>query len=381
MESASTRDRVAHHSHLWVLPVAGAGALALGSLTLVHGLRVDLIRYLPIASILVGGAALVGAYASHPWHRRGTRATGPSSAAGALPVAVPADHGASVLEGPEVGPSSGLGRAAVHAVAHVGDELWRRWATPRSSSLGAQLVGPVPVTAYAAPPEGATNPVSDRDRDIVFLPEPGEVVPSDRPSAVTVRAPAARFRAGDPFVSLSKPAAGGTDASRMVPFTEEDLDRMFPLDPSASALGPSTLTARASSPPRPTTAAVARPVPMVPLGEAGPLSSGPVGLLPTLDEYDHATNLADLGPFDPGAGRLPSGLPGRSDPRPANDGPPNAVARLCHGCARRLSDFRTWAECAGCRKPLCRLCLTLSFVSGTMGSCSDCSGVHTGSGS
>lgn len=372
MFSTEARDRVAHHSHLWVLPVAGSLAVAIGALALVPGVREELLRYLPLTLLAVGSVALLGAYASHPWHRGASG--GPSEPRAAVgdsaPMPVPAASVSRRSDTVDSGPTSGLGRAAVSAVAHVGDELWRRWSTPRMSSLGAQLVGPVPATAYTPPRDRAVVPFPYRDRDILFLPDPP--TPPARAAPVAPPPPAAPTR----VAVRAAPPAAPMPLENNHPFSDDDLDRLFPLDlprpsPAAGVPAPSYPSGRTLS------ADPDEELSVVPMGDVGPLSTGPVGLLPTLDEYDHPTGFGRTLGVSPAIGRIPAraSSPSRGLGEPSHPVP----ERICSDCARRLSDFRSWGECPGCRQPICRLCLSLSFVTGAMGACSECARVRPGS--
>ena len=314
-------ERVAHHTHLYVLPAAGAASLALGGLA-VAGIGSEISPILPIALLAAGASSLVGSSASYlcmPRSPKTERLDATPSPAFSPPEAstrppVPesrrAAHPASHLR-----PHSGIGRASLAELAHIEDELWKRWASPPSVSLGATLVGPVSETAYSPSRAGAYAPYADRDRDIVVLPGSSGATRAD--------------------ISISPARASPT------------------LSPQEA---------------------------MTPRGFAGlasPLVSGRTGELFDMDSLDHPAYLASINPILP---RLKdSDLEGRKAAgRSQNLTNSRAATRggICSECSRRLLDFRAWVQCRACRKPLCRECLQESFATEDGGSCSDCRTSH-----
>lgn len=328
MHPSLTWENVAHHSHLYVLPTAGAGALVVGALTLL-GTRPDFAEYLPFALTLLGATALLGSFASYmclPWSTlrndrdASARHSGSSPREGVVPTT-----GSSVTDRHPSGESrrsAGLGRAAVAQAARLWDEPWHQWSTPRSVPLGAPLVGPVPATAYSAPKSGGDALFPERDRDLFFLQKDGRLSRKDGPAAAS------------PSRAPSRPAAP-------VP------------------------------PPRPPEPPVERS-PAFFSANVGSFLSGPAGILPTLDSLDHPALLESINPILPRLAQTrPKSNPVRTDGE-SRPPPRGRVRRFCSDCSQHLEDFQTWVECRACRKPLCRKCLHHSFSRGDEGSCSDC---------
>ncbi len=411
-----TVETVARHSHRYVLPLAGAAALVLGTLSLVVE-RPEIARYLPFALLGVGVAAVIAAFAAIPGHRArvegGVRSAGHDGLAIAAnriegirsptdaPVDIPHPHA----------PVSGLGRTAVSVVAHLGDDLWGRWATPTTAPLGVALVGPVPETAYTSPPPGGFAPFPEKDKDALFLTDDGL-----RPASPLVVGagpmPVAPTGRGVPVVVPTGPF-GRSRGVGPTAFSDEELDRMFPPD-GEGILADSAVAeleaiaaevrprynrappAEASASPRQPSAPIAADpeIPRDPsapdvntppgaswddlpddpsIGEAPSISAGAMGTVRSLDLLDHPRYLDASDPALPRLGRIPDA---RVVAR-ARAGAPRArpVARHCGDCDRTLVDFHAWAPCPECREPMCRLCLSVSLLNGALGSCRQCRGL------
>ena len=343
--AAPVWEMLAHHSHLYVLPVAGGASLVLGTLATV-GMSGEIPRILPFALIIVGASALVGSLASHLCIPR----TKEVEHVEPTPPATPEVAGASTTvraapargpdsSWPQSRPHSGIGRATLAELSHVEDELWRRWATPRSAPLGAPLTGPVPETAYSPARPGAHGPFESRDRDVVVLSEVGR----------------SRAGVGRPQTNELAPPARAVASRAVTPrrgFAAPRAD--IALSARGSAATNETLGARAFA------------------GASIPLLSGRSGGFLDMDVLDHPTYLASIDPSPPrpapAAGSERESVPGRPGPKSR----PAAHRGICSDCSRRLLDFRAWVECRVCRKPMCRDCLQQSFSSGEDGSCSAC---------
>ena len=339
-------ERVAHHSHLYVLPVAGGASLVLGTLATI-GMGGELPRLLPFALIVVGTCSLLGSLASHLCIPRVKGVEHPeptappaSEAAGAPRAVRTATAGGDAPAPSPLRPHSGIGRATLAELSHVEDELWRRWATPRGVPLGAPLAGPVPETAYSPAQPGAYAPFADRDRDIVVLTD-------THPSRASA--------------SSSKPRV--------------------PASPTRAGVSKRVTSPRVPTAPRADIAPSARPAPSPneTLGARGfagasiPLLSGRSSDLFDMDAIDHPTYLSSINPILPRPGATAGGE-GRSVPKTR----PTVHGGICSECSRRLLDFRAWVECRACRKPMCRDCLQQSFSTGEGGSCSECRGSRRG---
>jgi hypothetical protein len=405
---------VTHYSHRYFLPVAGTCAVVLAALILLgewSGTGPALYWTL----FAVGVGALVSSFGFLAWQENlALRASRPAPS-GSSPVPAAAPSAASAIREPHRPAMthhlalphlhSGLGRAAVSAAFRSGDELWHRWSTPPSPSLGVEVAGPVASSWYAPTKEGALAPFAPRDQGIWFLSPEHHLVIPDLPPA-----------GGGPSFNVS---GGSRDlrlepepSERTQPFSEFELDTLFPPEPGAplppfdddSGTPPSpapfatrpTPSAPPSIPilsdteerPRPPSApsslrSAAPPIwealdaeIALAMAEAGAMGSGPSGMLPTLDSLDHQVYLEALNPTPP---HLRSSTP-RSRPKP-----PKSIGRsvgplpdheFCTMCARKVADFRTWVECPRCGRPLCRDCLGISFLTGAGGRCFNCRESH-----
>lgn len=397
------------------LLASGASVVALGTILLL-GLWRELDRFLPYLLLVVGAGILftsvdlLVAPGESPRPKRDrTPAPPPATAEPSSPLARPK----VVQPRPrlrEHHPHSGLGRAAVSAATKPGDEIWRRWAIPRPRPLGAELVGPVPETAYCPPKLGAFVAFPARDQDLQFpaleRPPVGKASGSSTPSS---SAPLLDLRRGESFWS-SDPPVPSKKFGRSGPFSDSELDTLFPRVadstslggaplapiPSDRSCGPGSLLPSpelspsrsleggpgpskvpdAQTPPlpdsQPNAEAASAPCP-IPTGAAvGPLLAGPVALLPTLDALDHMVALEALNPTPP---HLRSSLPPK--PSGSSSGRVGPVARQtarwhCADCSQALSDFRAWVECPRCSQPICRRCLSAAFLTGEEGHCAEC---------
>jgi hypothetical protein len=403
---------VTHYSHRYFLPVAGTCAVVLAALILLgewSGTGPALYWTL----FAVGVGALVSSFGFLAWQESlALRASRPVAhvAPPAAPVA-PAVPGTTAEPHRPVSAHhltlphlhSGLGRAAVSAAFRSGDDMWRRWVTPASPSLGVEVAGPVASSWYSPTKEGALAPFAPRDQGIWFLSPDHHLVIPDLPSS-----------GGGPSFSVS---GGSRDlrlepepTERTQPFTEFELDTLFPPEPGAP-LPPYDDTPPPEPAPDPFAGPPGSPAPSPPTiptlsdteerprapsapstfrtgappiwegldaeialaaAEAGAMGSGPSGMLPTLDSLDHQVYLEALNPTPPHL---------RTSHRPSRPKPPKRTVRsvaspegheFCTMCARKVADFRTWVECPRCGRPLCRDCLGISFLTGAGGRCFNC---------
>ena len=394
------RRRVAVVAHRYGLPVAGAVALVFGALATVR-LWQEPAVVLPFLLLLVGAVALVTTFASLEllvFDRQPATAPGPGSVGRALAdsaVGPPANP--AVLSAPPGAPRSGLGRAAVQAATHVDDELWTRWAGPVAPGLGAAGDGPVPGAAYSTPRRGTPGPFPSRGHEAVSLTGPLARSGAMRARVEPTSPPSPARRAVDAAAGAARPAG-----SRLpLPFSEDELDRLFPPE---SSPGPAPMSSRWSGPdgstgssesaetegedapssaplrtaPVPFAISGARSLtPPEPAGRSEASAEGPsvgsgsgdepVAFLFSLEAVESGGYLGRVASPRPALGRIG---PLREVPRRDEVAPP--PARSCTECSARLTDFRAWADCPDCGTPLCRLCLSVSFLRGTMGSCSAC---------
>ena len=331
-----TWERVAHHTHLYVLPAAGAVSVTMGVLA-IAGVRWELGSFLPLGLIGVGFAALLGSIGSYL--SLAPRAEAPARAEtqhSSTPIPlVEATQNSGIRRHEETSsreepPHNGIGHATLAHLSEMENELWRRWASPQSMSLGAPVVGPVPETAYFPHKSGASVAFPEREQDVVFLDRiPTPVV---RPSSASaVRATSEELR----------PRSSETRATRA---TAPGLNR------GGLWAGPAAIEEFGSSLP------------------------GRAGLPTNLDAFDHVADLESVNPILPRLRPAPSAVPARWLRKSATAGEQPSVRRPCSECSRRLSDFRSWVECRVCRKPMCRDCLQESFQHDGAGACSNCRG-------
>ena len=333
MAPTLTWERLAHHAHLEVLPALGGLAVLMGLLGELR-VRWALAGFLPLALLAVGSTVLLGSIASYMClPARTGRVEHPASPEVAPPsrgVSAPPDTRSvqsSENRPKQPVPHSGIGRATLAHLTQAEDELWRRWASPPASSLGASVVGPVASTAYSPHRSGAFVAFPERDRDALVI---GSNSSPERPK--TARAP--QFRGpvrGD--IALRGGATGrGTERESV-------------------RLGRASDLTWADEPP--------------------PFLSGRGGML-TLDAFDHPVDLESINPILP---RLRTAVSSGRERNPRTAEVENreaAVRRFCSECSRALSDFRSWVECRFCRKPLCRQCLQESFEGEEAGACMEC---------
>lgn len=398
--SNSASARVSHLCHRYVLPIAGACALTLG-LLIVAGVWKGTVVALYWTLFAVGLAALVACFG----YLAGQEApSAPTPASDPIPVASkptvpartpPAPTRASEAARPRAGrPHSGLGRAVVSAANGSSDVLWNQWMPLKSGPLGVEAAGPIAESWYFASRSGAIAPYAGRDREAILLtpdPRTEPVRGPSTPAPVRYSSP----RSGLP--SVPKP--------RTEPFSDIELEAMFPSDEELAILGahlagsavisnrepserppppelplaPPSATAEAarseSRPLAPATVAAWEYPAAGAVSEASSLVTGPAGSLASLDALDHQIYLESINPTPPHLRPAPQPA-ARPEPRAARSSPRAATGPSCAMCSRPLPDFRAWVECPHCDQPMCRDCLGISFMTGGEGRCFRCRDSH-----
>lgn len=400
---AGLSEQITHASHRYLLPVVGAAAGALGAVAMFG--RSALARpYVPWALVGLGAAAVASSAAFHHWQltRRARVAASANPLPNHDPFPSPFPGRLSALAEAHAAhgtmPHSGLGRAAVSAAA--GDRAWKQWESPPSAPLGVALAGPVPETAYVPPRGGADSPFAARDRDLQIAVGPALVPVSSSPPSAPL-SPAPRFVPA-PAVRASSQARARLAARRRIPFSDAELDAMFPPE---AAIAPSLPLASAElSPiPFPRPALSLESEAMAPsIGPAAPISvtlgparpalpptagahrvgveapSGRFRILPSLISLRDPLYVETIHPIPPHLRSAPGSRGGTAPARRAN----STIARgasashECVGCLRHLSGFRGWVLCPGCHQALCRRCLGASFLASSEGYCSTCRPWH-----
>jgi hypothetical protein len=384
-------ERLTHASHQYLLPAIGAGAATLGGVLLL-GAGASTRPYLPFALVGLGAAAVVSSVAFHQWqYRRSAPPTTVPPAPSAIRVP-PYGHAPSV-------PHSGIGRATTSPIAGPGEDIWRQWETPIAGPLGAALTGPIPESAYVPAAIARSGPYTGRDVDLMLAPFAAR--PRSEPVRGPVGIPGAPRRVPVPTVRSSANARARLAARRRAPFSQAELDAMFPPDlPPAPVVTPLPLaTAEISPIPLPRSAlafegdAVALPLesraspssafspeaehaaPRAPVSL--PIADQPTGrfrILPSLLSLRDPLYVETIHPLPPHrrSSLAPAGA------RAAGVRPPSTLDRPteCVGCLRALSGFRGWVICPGCHRALCRRCLGASFHASPDGQCSRCRPWH-----
>jgi len=392
--------RVTHLTHRYLLPIAGTFAVTLGLLILVGEWRTTG-PALYWTLLAVGVGALLSSFGYLVWQEGSARRRAATTPAPEPIEASPApmeESSPSIATEPATAPlgrpHSGLGRAVVGATHNPGDELWQHWVPLKTAPLGVEASGPVGESWYYPAKSGAIAPFASRDRDLVFLAADRSVVELGASSANSDR------RTNRPPAPIS--ASRASSLARTQPFSEVELDSLFPTEaetvlegpfpalpppmaaptnggplipvrsPAAPSVAPGIDATRPATPASwevPGTGAAA-------LSEASSLYAGPTGSLTSLDSLDHQIYLEAINPMPP---HLRTALPGpptpKSDPAPARS-PPAALDEFCAMCTRKLSDFRSWAECPRCSRAMCRDCLGVSFLTGAEGRCFACREPH-----
>ncbi len=401
---SSPSHRLTHFSHRYVLPVVGSCAVTLGSLVLLGDWKgTGPAMYWTL--LAAGLGALLTSFGYLAWQetvpaRKSPSPTGPPAARPLpitpAPLPLPPAPPISPLHTAVHRPHSGLGRAAVSAALRSSEDLWHQWTAPKSRPLGVDLSGPVAEAWYFPARSGAIAPFASRDEDLVFL-APGR-------RELVLSSPAEATGTPPPAPPVARPAA----PTRTQPFTELELEELFPTDaafdavafntPSPpSAIAPVVSPAGAPPPPpEPTPSAPpvsvppapTPPLPPVPpaweleaakvaaLGESGPYVAGPTGLLPTLDSIDHQVYLEAMNPTPPHLRSGRGATPRKPTPARSRSARRYSHEAVCAMCARKVAGFRSWVDCPQCGQPMCRDCLGIAFLSGADGRCFTCRESH-----
>lgn len=401
----------------YVVPLVGALTLALGCMVFL-GLPIDFARYLPLTLVIAGLATLLSSFSNFRTRETsGAGALRPSSAQTSVTAPPkptpphPSSHPRATREPSRSHPTSGLGRAAVSVVVHDADRLWQMWSTPKTGSLGAELVGPVPETAYSPPKPGAYAPFPQKDEDIVFLDSGDDRAAKGRLLSRSSRPSASSSPVGHSDFATDRSGAMAAQLTRTDFFTEADLDRLFPTETTSSVpelqSGEKTtlgVSGPDREPPRPVgpsssaatddsqlhdPAKTRGEIPVVgdrwvraippsqktagakPWG-VGYQLGGTHGVRPILDSTENEVYIESINPIPPHLRKSPATNP----PEPNRPGtgviPRVGPGRVCSDCSESVLDFRSWSDCPECGDPICRDCLSSSFLRGAEGHCSGC---------
>jgi len=335
------RERWAIASHRFAVPAAGAAAVAAGA-TMAAGLRAPIGGWAP-EILLATGASVLGASLAHRavQRRRAARLAATSSSE-PIPSARWEEGVCARCSGtglaaafvddlaPVAAPLPSMHRRVVSASTTAGDQIWSSWLRTDGERLPVPLVGPVPETAYSPPRPGAFVPFPAREPEPRVSPAPTELAPT---------------RTAPPLLG---------------PFSEEELDRMFP-----------PLLAAAGAPPPPASTIL----PATPADGRPSVPMEPPGL------FDDGAPFAPID-FDlalEAANPIPPHLRSRdrrraAPPRPAREYARTAIVHSaeCASCERTLTELRRWGPCPGCLRPVCNLCLLEAIWSQGRGYCAAC---------
>ena len=366
---------------LWLL--IGGAASAVGALLLL-ALAPGVGGYLPIGLLLDGGVAIGGSIAIQLRRRAHSARDSSPDAFPSVPLSESKPRGPGLRDAESWAPipRSGIARAAVsvHPGRAALGTWWRRGA---SGSLDFSNGGTTHTGSHLVARSGGFFSFHSSTHSI-----------GGRP--------------GGPSPGLPDPPVGGArPGTASAPFSSADLDRLFPLEADAPA--EPGFSGRAAVPaPLPGAGGTAEPGALRPAARVppparpSPPGSNPVD--PPAATHGAATRTLTQVPavrldtsgavrgVTPGAASSVSGLlleaanpvpphlrgPSPRDPLPVprsvrQPTPPNGNSRSCGSCTRPLSDFRTWAPCVQCGRPICRRCLGRSFLVGEQGLCWDCS--------
>lgn len=398
------RGRTGFERRTWwcfriLLPVAGSAALATG-LILFVARSPDLGPGSFVTLLLSGGSALVGYFVYLA--RQTTVATGDVGPAVSspsarttrgrrtqAPFALPAASTALRFE-----PTPRLGAPPAPVAARIGraDPLARSDSRPKDRPAGNPSVATASFPAFRWLDKVGTR--SHAEGFLANAPDLRTEVPGARgPGRITYT----------PASGSAGPTASALARSPNRPFTEQELEALFPREGAVPRSGEppwnsGTLTTFPVSPPG-RSACLEAPgdtrtvvsakgtralagVGAREIGSATPSATPPLERdrlaesagdpLPPLDRLDRRVYLESVNPLPPHLRPGPGSRPTPSTPSTAHGPSPAYPSISCSMCARRLSDFRTWAHCPRCGEPLCRDCLSLSFLTGAEGHCPSC---------
>lgn len=293
-----------------------------------------------------------------------------------------------------------------------GDETWLSWLPRERRRLGSERDGLVPGVVHSPGKAGnlVAFPVRNYPGSVrpgMGSPRPIDSVPVAKPRPNTAE------QAGQPHFSPI-PGVTGHEPShpsrRVAPFSEEELDRMFPpvsgrrrifLVEAPQKVGEVEFRAREPNPP-------AEPLARSEESEESAESNeGPLSLLE--GDTDRSSRVDRRGEEQSDAARIPSPDRAPSDPVPRPDpraselfseaanpvpphlrgtGPlvrgdiPRAAHRsresasprsVCASCSKVVVSLRMSGPCPKCLRPVCNDCLREAFVTKGHGWCIDCS--------
>jgi hypothetical protein len=189
LEPPSRWDRWTHFSHRYVLPVAAGTAVTFGA-ALLADYQPAVLDVLPAVLIAVGGVALATSFGFLVSRRRVALRhlpTAPGEKARDQPLRSPFSRAGPV----DLPPVDRLGTPWPIAFAKTdtsrgslassspGEQLWHEWLSTQAEGLGAEIVGPVPATAYSERSARAPDPFPYRDEDLLFLEQLAEAAEGD----------------------------------------------------------------------------------------------------------------------------------------------------------------------------------------------------------
>ena len=320
----------ANHSHRYVIPVVGVVSTSLG-ISLALDPSIPWRTYAPPLLTVLGASALASGVAALALRRRHARqyreASPPLPRSVATAGPMPSDRTSGDLpevsdgrwrDVPRVHRSGGHG-TTLTIPNDPGNYLWQSWATP-SGFLPAELVGPVPETAYMPSPADAPD-----------LYEAGEPIFLGPAAGVTPIGPTTSTSFGKARVG----APGQFSTTEVSDASAEETDGLPGWTNSASSRG------------LPSYVATAR--------------SNPV--------HHEALN-----PTPPHL--RPRTAPSRAV-APGHRPAPRAIERgvRCATCHETEADPKEWRRCSDCQRHLCADCIVSALLSYQRGWCSDCA--HT----
>jgi len=272
------------------------------------------------------------------------------------------------------------------AAPPLGDRgLWGPWETTPTASPDPSWSGSAVEPSLTQGRPGVIAPWSVRGRDEIVISEAGSRSPRRGPSPTRHWDPDPDGEQLDRWLR-GGPTPAGSAATSLEPYSEADLDLLFPpeadprpptVDPPAGPVEPPLIQDRAEAdsdvnPERldPLSVPIGSPEPgpAAPSVDYGALSWGAPGLGVEFGLPDHELYLEAINPVPPHL-RAPTASPARA-PEPPELG--FASSGRCSVCADPVSGFRAWTPCPRCFRPVCRECLTASLHEGGSGECASC---------
>jgi len=410
-------EALTHAVHRWFLPSAAVAALGFGGV-LLSDPSAGVGRFAPYALLAIGAAALASTVAFWLWRTtirslpRPLEVPDPPIAAA---LSVPSPTPQPAVTGPRTRVASHAGSEwrVLSAPTKPGDEIWLSWLPRETRRLGAEVLGLASGGVFAASRPGSlvAVPVQGRAGTV----DPAHSTGGAQLSGATV----ALHHSGtsDKGEEFPRPSLGPAQSgpsyrrSRPGPFTEEDLDRMFPPSserrsvflsdaPARVGIQPLSRSVGDSSFGPPAGRDLSLPADEPPLAEVDSEAGGDVIGSGVDDEITELSRLLKSAvPANPKRRDSPEGIDPAGgeiyleatnpipphlrliDSRSRSEGGrpglgPGSRAEsksVCASCSKVVVNLRMSGPCPRCLRPICTDCLRESMAAHGQGRCIDCS--------